>query len=260
MWNQNGNGNNNGYGQPQQQPQQAYGDDVYGRLDRARQIDNRDPYIEAGTHTLAVISLEEVDTQDKGKMVRGTFLVLESTSMRPGTKASEVWFLQKPPPKTGMVTDSDRFADFACRLKGAPQGYPIGADIRVLLRDRAAEQLARGMVIRCVGIVKRAKTTGKDYCVKNWSNVEQSPQQIAEMRQKIETTPGLVEQPRSTGGYVPPQMPQAAPPMQQPQQQWQQPQTPPMQQAPQQPQGVPPGGFLANVPPQGNGGKQGGGW
>ena len=264
MWNQNGNGQGNGNGYPQQQN----ANDVYGRLDNAKQLTNRDPYVDAGTHTLAVITLEEFQ-HETGAAVRGTFLVLDSTSMKPGTKCAEVWMLQKPAPKVGMTTDSDRFADFCCRLKGAPQGYPIGADIRTLIRDRAAEQLARGQVIRCVGIVKTSKQTGKSYTVKNWSTIEQGPPQIAEMRAKIENTPGLVEAPRqgfqqnapqgypqqnAQNGYPNAQNGQMPP---QQNQQWQQPQAP---------QGVPPGGFLANVPPQGNqGGNNGappaqGGW
>lgn len=273
MWQGNGNNNGNGYGNPNYGQQN---NDVYDRLNNARQISNRDPYIEEGTHTLAVITLEEFPS-DQGAAVRGSFLVLDSTTMRPGTKVGAVWFLQKPAPKQGMVTDSDRFADFCCRLKGAPQGYPIGADIRVLLRDRGADQLARGMIIRAVGVKKTAKSTGKAFVVVHWSNLEQSPQQIAEMRQKIESQ-GLVEQrgnppqqgqQQMAGGYAPQpqqqQMQNAAPP-----QQWQQPQNynqagtynGPTAAPAQGPQGVPPGGFLANVPPQGQGGNNGGngGW
>ncbi len=275
MWN-NGNGNGNGYGQNP--------NDVYDRLNNARQISNRDPYIEEGTHTLAVITLEEFPS-DQGQAVRGSFEVLESSTMRPGTKVGAVWFLQKPAPKQGMVTDSDRFADFCCRLKGAPQGYAIGNDIRVLLRDRGAEQLARGMIIRAVGVKKIAKTTGKAFVVVHWGHLEQTPQQIAEMRQRIEAK-GLVEPPRGNAGQFqgaphPSQMQGQYPAQQGPYM----PQQPPPQHAtplgyqgppvggygpqgnaypaqPQQPQGVPPGGFLANVPPQGqggNGGGQGGG-
>jgi hypothetical protein len=251
MWNQNGNGQGNGNS-----------NDVYDRLNNAKQLTNRDPYVEAGTHTLAVVTLEEFQ-HETGAAVRGTFLVLESTSMKPGTACAEVWMLQKPAPKVGMTTDSDRFADFCCRLKGAPAGYAIGPDIRTLLRDRGAEQLARGMVIRCVGIVKVSETTGKSYTVKNWSNIEQTPQAIAGMRQKIESQPGLVKAPRTQNGYPntqngqamqgPPQSPYAqpqnayAPPQAYPQPQQQ-------QSVSQAPQGVPPGGFLANVPPQGNNG------
>jgi hypothetical protein len=300
MWNNNGNGQGNGYGQqpPQgyQQPQQqGYGQgpqDTYDRLNNARQITNRDPYIEVGTHKLAVISLEEFQ-HDTGPAIRARFEVLESTAMRPGTTCGAVWFLTKPAPKQGMVTDSDRFADFCMRLKGAPAGYPIGNDIRVLLKERANDQLARGMVITAVGINKVAKTTGKAFTVVHWNNVPQDNAQIAQMRMSIEQR-GLANQnapaPQTGGpaqlGYAQPQgapqgyaqqPPQGRPPQgyQQPMQpQYGQPQgaapgfTPPPQQGygqpqqPMQPQGVPPGGFLGNVPPQGgnngNGGQ--GGW
>ncbi len=253
MWNQ---GNGNGYGQGPS--------DVYDRLNNARQVNNRDPYIEEGQHTLAVISIEEFPSE-QGAAVRASFEVLESNSMRPGTKCGTVWFLQKPTPKPGMISDSDRFADFCIRLKGAPAGHPIGADIRVLVKDRAADQLARGMVIRVLGVKKTAKTTGKSFVVMNWSNVEQTPQQIAEMRQRIEAK-GLVDPPRAQGQFQgaphPAQMPQAYPAQQAQAPQYAPPQVSQAWPPAAAPQGVPPGGFLANVPPNngghGNGGQ--GGW
>ena len=188
MWNQ---GNGNG-------PQNSYSQDPYDRLNNAKPISNRDPYIEEGQHTLAVISIEEF-SGELGMAIRARFEVLESNTMKPGTTTGAVWFLQNPPPKPGMTTDSDRFADFCTRLKGAPAGHPIGADIRVLVRDRAAEQLARGMVIRAYGVKKIAKTTGKAFTVVNWTNVEQTPAQIAQMRAQIEAK-GLVHEQRGTGG------------------------------------------------------------
>lgn len=182
MWNQNGNGSG----------------DAYDRLNNARPISNRDPYIEEGQHTLAVISIEEFQSE-MGMAIRARFLVLESQAMKPDTTVGAVWFLQKPTPKPGMVSDSDRFADFCTRLKGAPAGHPIGADIRVLVKERAAEQLARGMVVRAYGIKKVAKTTGKPFTVVNWTHVEQTPAQIAQMRAQIEAK-GLVQENRGTGG------------------------------------------------------------
>lgn len=191
MWNQ-GNGQGNGYQQPQyQQQNQGYSQDPYDRFNNAKPINNRDPYIEEGTHTLAVISIEEIPARDeRGIMERARFLVLESNTMKVGSTVGSVWFIQKPPPKPGMVTDADRFADFCTRLKGAPVGYPIGADIRTLVRDRAAEQLARGQVIRAYGVKKFAKTVtekNKDgFVVVNWTHVPQTPAEIASMRAQIE--------------------------------------------------------------------------
>lgn len=221
-WNQ-GNGQGNGYGQPQAQGPQ----DTYDRLNNARQITNRDPYIEKGNHRLVVESLEEFP-HETGPAVRATFEVLASASHAIGSKVATVWFLMKPAPKQGMVTDADRFADFCSRLKGAPVGYPIGNDIRTLLKDRAKEQLARGMVIDVNGVDKTAKSTGKTYTQCFWSTVQQSPQDIAAMRQRLDTKAPVLPQ-----GPAQPQ-PAAVP------------------------QGPPPGGYLANVPTN-NGGQGGNG-
>ncbi len=203
--------------------------DTYDRLNNARQITNRDPYIEKGNHTLAVESLEEFQ-HETGPAVRATFEVLESTAHAIGSRVATVWFLNKPTPKPGMVSDADRFADFCVKLKGAPAGYPIGADIRVLLKTRASEQLARGMVIKVNGVEKVAKTTGKSYTMCYWTNVVQSPQDILALRQRIEAKMGPAPQAQAQPAYVAPA-----------------------------PAGVPQGGFLANVPTSnGNGGQ--GGW
>ncbi len=251
MWNNGNQGNGQGNGYPQQQgyPQQnqpqaqSYGpQDTYDRLNNARQITNRDPYIEEGKHRLVVESLEEF-AHETGPAVRGTFEVLASTRHPVGSKVATVWFLMKPAFKPGMTTDSDRFADFCTRLKGAPVGYPIGNDIRVLLKERAKEQLARGMVIDVEGVRKFAKTLtekNKDgFVVSQWSNVAQSPQDIASQRARLDAKA------QSAPAAQPPMYAQPA------MTQYAQPTAAPT------PQGPPPGGYLANVPTN-NGGGQGG--
>ena len=294
MWNNgNGNGNNNGnwnnqgQGQPQYGQQAQYGqsaDSVYDTM-KAQTLTHqqRDPFIGEGQHVLAVISIEEFFSQNAGPCVRASFEVLESKTHPVGSTVGAMWAMLKPAPKPGMTRDQDRFVDFITRLKGAPAGYPIGQDIRTLLKDRPTEQLARGTVIHAQGTKKTSKTTGKDYVLVAWNHAEQTQESVAQMRQKLDakypagpqrnTQGGQFQgaphpaQQNTQGGYAPqgPQQPQGQ-------------QFPPQGYGPQagapqivpnaqgwgqQPaQGPPPGGYLANVPPQNNGGNgnQGGGW
>lgn len=195
MWN-NGNGNGNGYGQqgPQgyggQQPNFGAGPVYDGLTAQTLQNHNRDPFIGDGQHVLAVESIEEFNSQNMGPCVRAIFEVLESKTHPVGSTVSAIWAMLKPAPKPGMTRDQDRFVDFITRLQGAPAGHPIGQDIRVLLKDRPQDQLARGTVIRANGVRKFAKTItekNKDgFVVVFWDHVEQTPAQIAQMRAKID--------------------------------------------------------------------------
>ena len=221
-------------------------DDVYGRLNNTKEITGgaRFPFLEdSGKYALA--TLEEFQHSADGPSARALFEVLESrTGKHPvGSFVVKIWKICKPPFKPGMETDADLFADFCRKLKGAPAGYPIGNDIRVLMKERANEQLARGTVIDAVTFPNRKGT----WINVRWATVQQSPADIAARRQQMEAK-GIpdtgMRQSATPQGYAAPQ-------------QYAQPQH--YGQVPQAPQGVPQGGFLANVPTnnggQGNGGQ-----
>lgn len=283
-WNQgNGNGNQNGYGQQPQygQPQgQGYGgDDVYGRLNNTREIGGaRFPFLE-DTGKYALCTLEEFQHSTDGPCARALLEVLETRTGKhaPGSYVVKIWKLVKPPKFQGQASDADQFADFCRKLKGAPVGYPIGNDIRVLMKERPNDQLARGTVIDAVAVPNKKGTWINVY----WNNVQQGPQDIAQMRHRLESKgiPSTSSGPQGNGGQFqgaphPSQMPGQYPAQQpgygqqMPPQNAQYTQVGYGQPMPQQVQyngpltGAPPGGFLANVPPQGgqgNGGNQGGG-
>ncbi len=245
-WNQgNGNGQGSGYGP----------DDVYGRLNNARDVGTvRFPFLEDAGR-FALCTLDEFQSQSDGPCARALFEVLESKGGKHpvGSHVVKVWKLVKPPAKPGMTTEGEWFADFCRKLKGAPPGYPIGNDIRVLMKERPEQQLARGTVIETTTSLREyTKRDGTKAVWTNiyWITVPQTPQDIASMRQRLEQKgiPG-------TGGGSPatptqpqmPQQPQYATP------QYAQPQyAPPQAQPPQQPQYAPqlPQQY---VPPQGNG-------
>ena len=291
MWNgNNGNGQGNGYGQQPQgvqqgyTPQGGYGQpqDAYARMDNAREVGGaRFPYIAAGTHKLALVSLEEFNPQ--AAKVRALFKTIDSRTQQVGGFCVKIWSLTKPPKFKDGTTEADEFADFMLKLKGAPRGFPISQSIRTLLKERPLEQLARGTVIECTGVAgKPSQTPGKEPYVRvYWNTVANDAASIVAMRQRLEQegVPNTNDnaqqgQQQMQQQYAPQQMQQPVPPQaqsqygQQPQMQQYAPQ--PMQQQAQPPQqgGVPQGGFLANVPtngpgPQGGqgGGQQGGaGW
>lgn len=290
MWNNgNGNGNQNGYGQPQYQQQQMVqgygGEDVYGRMNNSREISGaRFPFVE-DTGRYALCTLEEVHLQSHGPSARALLKVLESKSGKHpvGSYVIKLWFLTQPPRFPNQPSAADEFADFCRKLKGAPVGYPIGNDIRVLMKERPQDQLARGTVIDAVAVPRKSKTTGKEFTNIYWNNVPQQGQDIAQMRQRLEAEgipstgsaqgqfQGAPHPAQMQGQYqgAPGYQQQVQQPQYQQQPQYGAPQGQPQYGQPQQPaaapqgapQGVPPGGFLANVPPQGqgNGGGQGGG-
>jgi hypothetical protein len=174
MWNQN-NGNGNGYGQQ---------DDVYGRLNNTKDVGGaRFPFIE-GSGKYALCVLEEFPHSSDGPSARALLKVLECKDGKhaPGTFVVKIWKLVKPSKFQGQATDADMFADFCRKLKGAPAGYPIGNDIRVLMKERSNEQLARGTVIEAVAVPNKKGTWINVY----WNAIPQSPQDIAAMRQRLE--------------------------------------------------------------------------
>lgn len=289
MWNNDNNGQGNGNGQGYT-PQGGYGQpqDAYARLDNAREVGGaRFPYISAGTHKLALVSLEEFNGQQP--KVRALFKVIDSHSMQAGSFCVKIWSLVKPPRFPNGATEGDEFADFMMKLKGAPKGFQISASIRTLLKERPMEQLARGTVIECTGVAGKVNPqfpTKEPYVRVYWNSLVRDPATIIAMRQRLEQEgiPSTSDNAQPQGGqqmmqpqqnYAPPEgafgrpaqtyvQPQGFVPQQMqnphagvnPQQQYA-PQQPPAQPAP----GVPQGGFLANVPTNNGGNGNGGtGW
>ena len=259
----------NGYGQGG-----GYGEDHYDRLNRTKEIGERDPFIGEGPHRLCVLSITEYMSKDKGPAVRITFEVLQSKVHATGSRVTKLYFITKPSKFESQTNDGDRCADFVKKLKGVTDpNHPVGADMRKLLKERVLDQLARGMIIDAMG-VNTSKKLDKPFVEVYWTSVAQTNEQIAEQRRRVESVPGLIPQvgAPSQQGYgqqqyagpppAPPQQPQQwqQPPAAPPQQQWQQP-----PQMPAAAPAAPQGGFLSQVPgfggnPQGGGNGGQGGW
>lgn len=229
-WNNgNQNGNGQGYGQGfGGQPQE----DVYDRLNRTKPVETRDPFIGLGPHRLMVLSIEPFMHQTHGPSARATFKVLQSTVHPVGSRVVKLWNLVKPSKFPTQANDGDRFADFVRKVKGAPDNYAVGPDCRALLQDRVADQLARGSVIDAMG-ANTAKPDKKPWTEVSWSPVPQTPDQIRQNRAQLDAESAPAPTPQQMQSPVP--QTQLAP-------------------AP-----APQGGFLAQIPPQNNGGNNGGG-
>lgn len=279
MWN-NGNQNNGNWNNgPQNYGQQ----DPYAVGDTARERGGaRFPFVE-GSGTYAVAQLEEFPHSTDGVSARALLKVLASKDGKHpvGSFVVKIWKLVKPPKFPNALTEGEEFVDFCRKLKGAPAGYAMGQDMRTLMKPapvgRAAEQLARGTVIECVAVPNKKGTWINVY----WNHVQQSPQDIAAMRQRLEAEGIPSTGPQSQGtqggqyqgaphpsqmqGQYPAQNQGSMPQQQSPyspqqyaQQQPQQPQQPQQQYA----QPAPQGGFLGQATPGGQGpqGGNGGGW
>ena len=268
--------NGNGYGQRNQ----AISEDTYNRMNNARDPGGaRFPFIEPGKHRLAVAVIEKFMTQKEGPAARVIFKVLESTSPKhkPGDFVVKIYKLAVDAKFENSISDAEAFADLCMKLKNAPAGHPIGQDIRTLLEVRPADQLARGSQVDCFGVANSKGNWVNLY----WTGVPQTPQDIVAMRQRLEaegipsTGPQQAPQgqayaqsvPAGTTQYgQPPMQPQyGVPPGAQPgygptpQQQIQGAPNPAYYPGtPTNAPAAPQGGFLAQIPPQGQGGNQGG--
>lgn len=281
--NWNGNNNGNGFGQPPQgygapqgqgypqQPQGGYQDDVYGRMNNSREVQQRDPWVAPGTHRLVVLEIKKWEDQKNGTQVRGTFEYVTSTNpnVQIGTRCCKLWKLTKRPMYESQISDSEHFADFVRKAKNAPLGTPIGAEIRNLCEPQrnggqAEANAMRGTLIEVNGVENEKKTYTNLY----FTAVVQGPQDIAAKRAQLDIrlggTPGV---PASGQGFVPQgaPMPQQGyapqgPPPGVPVQQYAYAQSGYQAPLPQQPAAAPQapaqGGFLAQIP--GWQGQQGG--
>ncbi len=180
-----------------------------------------------------------------------------------GSFVVKIWKLVKPGKFPNQPTDADQFADFCRKLKNAPPGHPIGNDIRILMKERPLEQLARGTVIDANGVPNKKGNYVNVY----WNAVQQGPQEIVAMRQRIEAegvpsangpTPPQGQQGYQQPGFQqvyqqhhghPQQQQQHGPPQHGYQQQQQQQQSYPPQQVYQQPvNGAPPSTATQGAP------------
>lgn len=224
--------------------QTAEMDAALERLNGAKQVQERDPFIGEGDHMLMLVNLEPFKHKQHGASVRASFEVLASPCHPVGSRVTKLWFLTKPSKFETQTNDSDRFTDFVVRMLGAQPGTNVAQQIRSLIRDRVGDQLMRGMIIGARGS-NTSKNPTKPWVEVYWTSQPQTPDQIKARRTPIDariaSAPPAQEQapqqyaPQTQYAAQPPQQAQYAP------QFVQQPQAMPQQYVPQ---------FAPQMPPQ----------
>lgn len=218
---------------------------IISRLNQAKPVEDRDPYIGEGVHTLCVQNLFDYNSKKHGDSVGLTAVVVESTNPQhqPGTRAFCGFFPNKKPNFIGDQQELDRLVDFCGKLKGKDLTLPqaVEASYECLDQQVQAQQRFRGYVIKCevrriTDKVKRDGSVSKPFYEKTWTALPNPPEQVASYRARVEASPGFEH-------YQARQVPQNQPP---PQGQWQQ---SPQNQSAQPPQNQPPQGQWQQQPP-----------
>jgi hypothetical protein len=181
--------------------------------------------------------------------------------------------LERKPKFQSQTSDADRFADFISKLCDCTDKGKIAEWGGAVLVHRIGEQLLRGMQVKFEGS-NRAKADKKPYVIPSWTTVQQTQEQIRQIRSQLDQTHPIrqiVQQqvtqmqsqyaPQVAYPTAPPAPPQYAPPQYvQPQPQYQQPQYAPQgqpqyvqQQAPIQAPAQPAQPAPAGYPVPGNG-------
>jgi hypothetical protein len=160
-------------------------DDALNRLNNTKDVDVRDPFIGEGDSKLLLLELVPFGHATHGPSAKAIFEVLESQAHKPGTRVVKLWNLTKPSKFPNQANDADRFADFVRKMSGSPDGTQVGPICAALLRDRVADQLLRGMIIKATGI-QTSKNPEKPFVDVRWATIQQSQEQIREWRTKIE--------------------------------------------------------------------------
>lgn len=163
-------------------------DDLATRLANTKVIKERQDfeYIADGTHTLQVIEMVPYKSEKHGPSVRATFEVIESTAHEPGSRVSKVWALNRPANFAGGETDLDRLTYFVRRIAGIADNENPSEATLALIQKRVAEQLLRGMIVKCAASTKVTKNNKRWFDVK-WTHVEQTQADIAARRAELDT-------------------------------------------------------------------------
>ena len=226
---------------------------LIAKLRGAKPVEDRDPFIGEGKHKLALAEYFLFNSTKHGQAIGARFVVLESTNPKHtrGQVVFQGWYINRAAFFVGDQGEIDRAADFAAKLQGVTLAES-GDEIRKLL-DAQAVQPARGMVIECTGIAGTSKKDPtKSFTDRQWATIPQTPQDVAGMRQWLDSVAPIRQQHVAPAPAAAPQQPQYAQPPAQyppaaPPQGYPPPGYPPQQYTPP----PAPGGYPPAAPPQG---------
>lgn len=169
------------------------------------------PRIEDGEHVLALNNYEIRQTRDYGTMVSVDYVVIESTSHKPGTVVGDAWFVGKAGTDgeyarkralafgkaavQGLGGDPDD-ASIVMQQNGQPMLMPNGQPLTkglALVQQTLSEMSAqaqpwRGLIIRASAGKRMSKKTGKAHTNVTYKPVTQTVDQIHACRARIEAS------------------------------------------------------------------------
>ena len=171
--------------------------DIINRLNQAKPVEDRDPFLKEGQYTLCVQNFGEFHSKKHGPAVGGNFVVVQSTNPehQPGSRAFNAFYVNRAPSFPGDQQELDRLVNFCGTLKGATDMPAcVQASREMLDPEFQGRQLARGTLITCTVTKGTSAKTGKAFYEKAWAHVpNQTPEQRASYRAKVESAPGFQE-------------------------------------------------------------------
>jgi len=191
---------------------------LLAQLANAQPVSNRIPFITAGDHVLAVVKYATTKSTKYGDGLGCTLLVMQSTTIKPGSLVFEAWYPGKPQKFPGSNQEVDRACDFAQKLFGVDAPTASGYIGELLANEDA--QPAKGILIKCNANEKPATATAKAFTHRNWEHIPQTAEQIKGQRSIVDqqaqnptpAAPAPVAAPASFGAPAQAPAPQFAAP------------------------------------------------
>lgn len=199
-------------------------ENLFNDIANAGSLTEYAPRLNIGDHVLALNLYDTMPTRQKGTLVFAEFVVVESTSHRPGEVVGDAWFV-------GLSGDPGLYARkralkfgetvVEC-LNGDPGNTPLVQQTLAQISDKV-RQPGRGLLVRCT--TRKEKRTNKagqtgEFVNNSYSKIDgQTPETIGQRRawceQVAPVKPRTAQQPAQQYAQPAP-MPQtyAAPPVQ----------------------------------------------
>lgn len=135
--------------------------EIMAQLGAAKPLANYGERIGIGTHLLALKEYGSRTTTERGEILAADFVVLESTTHKPGTLIGCAWFIQD----RGWQGEREisRAAVFLKELLGIEDAATMAREA-IKLRDKS--QPGTGIVIKCMGVKRKG-----DFVDPKWEHV-----------------------------------------------------------------------------------------
>lgn len=180
---------------------------ILDQLDRAKEHEDRAPFIKDGIHELAIKEYRSHTSTKNGEGVQVILMVIKSTNPahKPGSVVCQGWYPNHPPRFVGDTGQDDlnKIVDFMIKARGLTGVGPDVLDkgkksVRYALGDEGkAKAPLRGIRIIATGVTRDSKGKNPDGTQKQWTDVTwthvpgQTPEQIKDMRAKVAAVPDI---------------------------------------------------------------------